>query len=61
MGDREKKYKRIFLGEKSVEEQEVTGHGHHHPKKDKTPPEITPGYDSDDERENAHMMFIDDL
>jgi hypothetical protein len=60
MGDREKKYKRIFLGEKSVEEQEVTGHNHQHAKKNKTP-EITPGYDSDDERENAHMMFIDDL
>jgi hypothetical protein len=60
MGDREKKYRKIFLGEQSIVEQEPTGHSHHHPKKEKTP-EICPGYDSDDERENAHMMFIDDL
>ena len=61
MGDREKKYKKIFLGEQSIVEQEATGHSHHHKTKLEKTPEVCPGYDSDDERENAHMMFIDDL
>ena len=62
MGDREKKFKRIFLGEKSVDEQEATGHhAQHHTKKLEKSAIIAAGYDSDEERDNAHMMFIDDL
>lgn len=63
MGDREKKYKKIFIGESVIEPDTAKnhGHGHSHKKVNKTASEVDPGYDSDEERENAHMMFIDDL
>jgi hypothetical protein len=41
----------------------VEHHHHNHGEKNNKTPDIVgkAGYDSDEERENAHIMFIDDL
>jgi len=61
MGNREKKYKKIFMGESEIQPDTAKSHTHGHKKINKTISEVDPGYDSDEECENAHIMFIDDL